>query len=531
MGCFNPVPTYANLPFAGIQIAKSEGDGYNITIDWYRAYSQRLDYNVAYNIYYSTNRDDVFSEGIKFVITNPLQLSATIPDLIPGDVYYFSVRGTSFPINDVNLSQLPVVNGLAMYPEGMLLQDISETDTIIPVSDVETFPSYGLLLIGAEIIGYSSVDIPGSTLISSPGQRGLFSTEARPHAIDGYDGYVNRDPLVYHFAGFEELNQSVMLEENNFNSFKYNHTSTDGYMEKDLIVMPDHDASDCLNEKFKRYDYSGYHRTRPEDYISGKCIGTYFGGEHYCADGYNGVSGPIRGLTFNDHNSQREELILETTGEPMVLLKRQTSGKVSMHYNNHKESTTYRGIDNHGTEMVIGYEQFRNVRRSDGRIMVRFDPTKEDIKREEMGLENDFVPNGWTLPYPMLDDGDVLIRFNRDGTEEFRYEIINITRNKTLLNNDGRQVFTAVRVRKTDPIVQFRAVYDTSLIPQEVTTSIGMVTGSIPPHIHRVVISSDTITSIEQINQTTNVVQGHSHPVINGIICPTLGHDHLLILP
>ena len=53
MGCFNPIPTYANPPFAGIKIASSLGDGYTIKIDWYQAYSQRLDYNVAYNIYYS----------------------------------------------------------------------------------------------------------------------------------------------------------------------------------------------------------------------------------------------------------------------------------------------------------------------------------------------------------------------------------------------------------------------------------------------------------------------------------------------
>jgi len=530
MGCFNPVPTYANPPFAGIKIASSLVDGYTVKIDWYQAYSQRLDYNVAYNIYYSSDRESVFDEGIKFVVSNGTQTTGNIPDLIPGDVYYFAVRGTSFPINDVNLMQLPVINNVSVYPEGLLLQDISATDTVIPIMDADTFPSYGLIQAGGEIIGYSSVDFVNSSLISSAAQRGMFGTEARQHNVDGYDGYVQRDPIVRHYKGFEECNKSVMLEENDFGPYKYAHVAGDGYKEKDHIVYPDTDIPDCLNENFKKYDYAGYHRTRPEDYIGGKCIGTYFGGEHYCADGYDSVGGPIRGLGFDDHQNQREEILLETYGMPMVLMKRQTSGKVSRHYDNKKENTIYRGLDNHGTDMVVGYEQFFNSRRSDGRILVRFDPTKEDIKREEMGLENEFIVNGWTLSYPMIKDGDVLIGYNRDGTPEFRYEIINVTRNKTFGNNDGRQIFTAVRVRKTDPINQFRVIHDTSLMPQTVNTGIGMVPGSIPPHLHEIVIN-EGIMSLAQVNQNTNIVQGHSHPIQNGVVCEVLGHRHDIILP
>ena len=214
----------------------------------------------------------------------------------------------------------------------------------------------------------------------------------------------------------------------------------------------------------------------------------------------------------------------------MVLIRRQTSGKVSRHYDNKKENTIYRGLDNHGTDMVVGYEQFFNDRRSDGRILVRFDPTKEDIKREEMGLENEFIVNGWTLPYPTIKDGDVLIGYNRDGTPEFRYEIINVTRNKTFINNDGRQIFTAVRVRKTDPINQFRVINDTSMMPQTINTGIGMVTGAIPPHVHEIVIN-EGIMSLQQVNQNTNIVKGHSHPIQDGVVCEVLGHRHDIILP
>lgn len=530
MGCFNPIPTYANPPFGGVKIASAVGDGYNINIEWYQAYSQRLDFNVVYNIYYSTNQESVFDEGIKFVVTNSTQLSLNIPDLTPGDVYYFAVRASSLPINKVNLSQLPVSNGLRIYPEGILLQDISDTDTIIPVMDVETFPAFGLIQVGSEIIGYSGIDIPNSSLISSESQRGMYGSNTRLHRVDGYDGVYFQDPIVRHFKGFEECNKSIMLEENFFSPYKYSFTAEDGYKDKQHIVYPDTDINDCLNEGFKKYSYAGYRRIRPEEYISGNVVGSYFGGEHYCADGYNSVGGRVRGLTYEDHQNQREELLLETYGMPMVLMRRQTSGKVSKHYNNKKENTIHRGLDTYGTDMVVGYKQFFNERRSDGRILVRFDPAKEDIKREEMGLENDFVVNGWTLPYPMIKDGDVLVGFNRDGTPEFRYEIINVTRNKTFVNTDGRQIFTAVRVRKTDPINQFKVIYDTSMMPEELTTSIGMVPGSIPPHVHTIVIN-EGIMSLEQINQNTDIVQGHSHPVENGVVCPVLEHSHDIILP
>lgn len=530
MGCFNPIPTYVNPPFRGIEIAKAVGDGYSITIDWRQAYAQRLDYNVAYNIYYSTNKEDVFDEGIKFVVPNGTQKSITIPDLIPGDVYYFAVRGTSFPINDVNLTQLPSSYGFHVYPEGVLLQDITDYDIEIPVSDVETFPSFGLLQIGGEIIGYSSVDIPNSLLISSFGQRGMFGTIPKMHTVDGYDGDGYKDPLVRHFRGFEEQNTNIMLEENNFDGFKYAFTPDDGYKDKTHIVYPNPEPSDCLNENFKKWDYAGYYRTRPGDYINGSISNSYFGGEHYCADGYNSVGGRLRGIGIDDHQNQREEMLLEIYGRPMVLMRRQISGKVSRHYDNHRENTAYRGLDTYGTDMVTGYEQFFNPRRSDGRILVRFDPTVEDIERTEMGLENKFKPNAWTLSYPQLKDGDVLVAFNRDGTEEFRYEIINVTRNTTIGGIDGRQTFTAVRVRKTDQLVKFPVIYDTSTIPEEVSTSIGMVSGSIPPHIHNIVIN-ENVTSLDQVNQATSMAQGHNHPIKNGVVCEVLGHRHDLILP
>lgn len=530
MTCSFPIPTYVNPPFAGIKIASAVGDGQTISIEWYRATPPLPNYTLAYNVYYATNFEDVFSEGVKFVVIDPEQTSSAITSLIPGDVYYFAVRAAAFPKNKIDLNQLPVIDGTRIYPESSLLTDLPEDGTVIHVSDISLYPPFGIVRIGNEFIGYDSIDLQNSLLISAEHLRGMYNTNIRMHNTDGFDGVEYQNPYVRYFSGFEETNISIMLEENNFDGYKhYPFVPGEGFKEKDSIVYPNTEIPDCFNEDFKRYDYAGYHRTRPEDYIGGKCIGTYFGGESYCATGPNSTGDPIRGLSFEDHQNQREELLLETTGFPMVLLRRQVSGKVSKHYDNHRENTAYRGFDNHGTDMVTGYEQFFNPRRSDGRILVRFDATVEDIERSEVGLENKYKPNGWTLSFPVLKDGDVLISFHRDGTEEFRYEIINVTRNRTMLGVDGKQSFTAVRVRKTDPIYQFRAIHDTSLIPRELTTSISMVHGAIPPHTHTLVINEGILT-LNQINQTTQVSQGHNHPIINGVVQEVLNHTHNLVL-
>jgi hypothetical protein len=266
--------------------------------------------------------------------------------------------------------------------------------------------------------------------------------------------------------------------------------------------------------------------------LAGKCIGSYYGGEHFCADGYDGVGRQVRGLTFQDHMNQREELLLETDGRPCMLFKRMWEGKVSNTYINHRENTAHRGLDNYGTSMVHGYEQYFNDRRSDGKILVRFGPTKENIKRDEAGLENEFVVQCWTLVIPAIKDGDFIIRYDLNGVEEFRYEIIDVERNDTVLEGTGGQKFTAVRVRKTDPIYQVRAIHDTATIPEEVTTSIGMVSGpgGIPPHVHMIKIN-ENITNVNQVNQTTSVMQGHNHPVISGEVQEVLGHTHTIVLP
>lgn len=531
MSCFNPMPLYANPPFRGLRLAASLGDGYTVRLNWYKAIPDRTDYTLAYNLYYSSIREDVFTEGIKYVVIDPNQVDGYIRELKPGDVYYFAVRATEFESSRVNLSQLPMAEGYRTYPAGELLTNMAFDSTYIHVRDVELFPNYGIVQVGAEIIGYSSRDLVDGYLITSVAERGLYGTEPRLHTTDGYDGVRwYDDPLVNYFKGFEDDNVAVETEHNAFDA-KYAWNSIDGYkaINNDGILGIDPQPVEDSQEDFLRYCFSGYRRTHPADLLAGKCIGTYYGGEQCCADGYDGVARRIRGLTFQDHNNQREEILLETTGEPVVLVRRQWSGNTSIHYTNTRENTAYRGLDNHGTHMVTGYEQFFNSRRSDGRIMVRFGPAKEDLIRTEAGLESEMTFECWTMAFPPIRDSDFLIRFYEDGAEEFRYEVIDVTRNKTVLLETGAQKFTVKRVRKTDPIYQFGTIRDTSTIPTDVYTSLAG-NASIVPHLHRVRINEGIVT-LSQINQTTSINEGHNHPVRNGVVEVVLGHSHDLMLP
>ena len=535
MTCFIPRPRYPNPPFQGIAFANYQGDGYTVELRWFKAVSNSTDFIIAYNIYYSSIREDVFTEGVKFAVIDPDQTSGFLNEFKPGDVVYFAVRGTLHDAQRISLSGLPSTgNGCRIYPDGMLLSSITDTDLKIPVSDIDLFPPFGVIQIGAELIAYQNIDLPSSSLcLDGYSSRGLFGTEPRLHMPDGYDGVRTYDnPLVRIFEGFEDDNNSVVLTHIKFAHPNHAHTDADGYRTQTDKVTTDLSSSEADQIDFPGFDFAGYRRTDPVALLRGDCLGSYYGGEHFCADGYEGVGRQIRGLGIDDFNNQREEVLLSLTGEPMVLVRRLWEGITCSCVSNTRETPEHRCGRCFGTGFVTGYQQFYNSRRSDSRILVHFDPAPEDLIPMDSGLESEYKPNAWTLSTPIVKDRDFLIRFNKDDTEEFRYEILNVTRNKILLNNVGGQKFVMQRIRRTDPIYQWRAFRNTATMPQTITTSIGMVSGpgGIAPHIHNIVINENTV-SLVQINQTTDVAQGHSHDIINGEVSEVLGHTHTIVLP
>jgi hypothetical protein len=534
MACEEPIPVYVSHAKEGLSGAASQGDGYSIHLQWVPAYPSTQDYKVLYNIYYSTFLREVFKEGVKAVSVDDGYFTGHILELTPGDTYYFAVRAAQYLPAWYDANELPFINShLRTYPEAALLADISDVSSQILVSDIDQFPSRGIIQIGYELIRYSSKDVPNGLLLVS--DRGYFNTNARSHTTDGYDGYIAHDnPFIRFFTGYEEKNDLILQATA---SFKYPHfpfTRGDGYREriKD-ILNTDLSGSDAAQEDFPSYDYSGYHRTDPVALLNGDCLGTYYGGEQYCADGY-GVGFQLRGISLSDVNNQRQEELLELTGEPVVLLRRLTKGVFCSCFESTSENPDQRCPYCYGVGFVAGYEQYYNPRRSDSRILVRFGPTDDEIKIDDDGLESVLLPDCWTLVVPALHSRDVIIRFNEDGTPEFRYEVLSVNRNKLLGSLSGAQKFKARRIRRTDPVYTWKAFENTATQPLKLSTSVAFLPGpggSFLPHSHDIVIS-ENIVNLSQINQTTSVVLGHNHEVRNGVVMDDrLGHTHTVILP
>lgn len=535
MSCIINSPYYTSPLKRGLNLASSLGDGYSMMLLWNQAYPDSISLKVSYNIYFSTEREDVFEEGPKYVSISSTILTNIFTDFTPGDNFYFAVRATEFDPSNINLNNLPDTNpsiaGIKIYPQGILLQNLTDTSMEIFVSDIDLFPHYGVVQVGYELIKYTNIDLVNSSLIVS--DRGFYQTSITQHNIDGYAGLDGYEPKsVLFWKGFEDDNTVVFQAESKFSYPHQIHNDIDGYREKfkDLLTT-DLSAADAENANFRRYDYSGWHRTDPAQVLAGNCINSYIGGEYYCADGYDGVGRQIRGVSINEQNNQRQEVLLSVTGEPCVLLRRLWKGKVCRCMDSSRETPENRCIFCFGTGFQNGYDRFYNVRRSDGNIMVRFDPTNEDLDAQEGGLESKFLPNCWTLTYPTIKDRDVLIRFNQDKNEEFRYEVLNVTRQKFFLNEEARQTFSLQRIRKFDPIYQVPVIRDTSMFPSKLLTSISFVPGlgGILPHTHEVTIN-EGIVSLSQINQLTSVSLGHSHTIINGVVQESFGHVHNLIL-
>jgi len=478
----------------------------------------------------STDENAVFSEGVKFVCDGYTQ--ADISNLSPGQLYHFAVRAVEYT-SAVNVSQLPTAyDNLKIYPNSYLRANISDTASLIPLIDISDFPNYGIIQIGVELINYLSKDSLNNNLnlTNISLQRGYLNTIASIHNVDGYDGYETWvPPYASYLLGKEESNTKVFPCQNRFEYPNYQRTDADGYHQVKVdLLTSDLSGSDEYNENFSPYDYAGWHRTDPVQLLNGECVGSYIGGEQFCADGYESVGGVLRGFSLQEQNNQRQEMLLSITGEPVVLIKRMRTGITCSCYTPGKEYADDRCPKCYGSKFVLGFEQFFNPRRSDGRIMARFSPADEDVKMQDAGLESEMLADVWTLTVPTIKDRDILVRFDQDGNEEFRYEVLSVNRNKTVNALQGGQKLRVQRIRKYDPAYKITVFRDTSTMPTTKTTLPGSTTG-IPSHSHTYVINEHNVSTF---NQTSGIAFGHNHKIIFNTatnrleVLPTLGHTH-----
>jgi hypothetical protein len=538
MVCDPSVPFYVPAIVRGLKNVATKGDGYTMILEWNKAYPNPSAYSLAYNIYYSTFEENLFWTQPKFVSIATNQ-KTEIVDFIPGDVCYFAVRATQYDPSWYNINLLSsdtsqIDTNLKIYPETLLLEDINDEQLIIPITDIDLYPAFGIIQVGYELIRYLSKDIPNCTLLVS--ERGFMNTEPRFHTIDGYDGYEFLDPIIKFYKGIEEDNNFSIQKICSFYDPNYAFTVQDGYRERNLVgqLTTDLDYSDQERIDFRAYDFSGWHRTDPSMLFKGECLDTYIGGENFCADGYLGIDRQVRNIPLSEQVDRLQEYLLEDvgTGEPVVLLRRLWAGITCSCFEPNREYPEPRCPRCLGSSFIGGYDQFYNPRRSDRRILVRFGPAEEDLKMEDGGLESTIIYDCWTLTVPTLRDRDVIIRFNEDGTEEYRYEILSVTRNKLLYSQNGKQSFRVQRIRKTDIIYQWKPLRNAEFYPLQITTTVGLLRGSnntMIPHTHEIVVN-ENISSINQINQTTNISANHNHEVRSGAIIDTLGHSHQIIL-
>ena len=523
---------YANPIMSGLDQVRSLGDGYTINMAWFLAYPDSVTNKIAYHLYYSTAKDKVYSEGVKFVIIDGAT-SANIIDLTPGQDYWFSVRPVEYnPSFATYLSNLPIAHdNVRFYPSSILRADISAFDLIIPLLDVDGFPAPGILKIGIELIQYLAVDTVNKNLIvSSINGRGFNFTPITLHTISGFDGYNTYSPIVSDFTISEDSRYDAIFACQS--RFEYPHfpfTLIDGYHQvlTDLLST-DLSAADAANITFPAYDSAGYHRTDPVQLLNGTCVGSYIGGEQGCIDAYGNFN-IFRGFSLQDQNTQRQDQLLSITGRPAVLIRRVQTGITCSCYLTSSEYPDDRCPFCYGTKFVFGYEQYFDPRHSDGRIQVRTGPTEENLKMYEAGMESEFPLDIWSLTVPTIKTRDVLVLFDQNDNEEFRYEVAGVTRNNTINGLDGGQHLKSFRIRKFDPAYQIRIFRNTSDFPTKLNTSLGFSVG-LPPHSHEIVIN-EKVLSVTQINQTTALSQGHNHPIINGVVMTVLGHTHTIILP
>jgi intein/homing endonuclease len=180
-----------------------------------------------------------------------------------------------------------------------------------------------------------------------------------------------------------------------------------------------------------------------------------------------------------------------------------------------------------GTGFVQGYVQFFNPRRSDRRILVRVDPATDDLSIiDRGGFEPVYEPDAWTLPFPQIKDRDVVVRFIEDTLEEWRYEVLNVTRNKVLFTQTGAQKFKLKRMPKDDEIYQFPIIRNTAPIPVTMQTSINSTPG-IVAHSHGIIVPQGA--SLLTLKVATLESQGHNHIIYNGIVQSVLNHTHIIV--
>ena len=524
----------------GLVSAVDMGVGTEVNLAWKEAAPRSDGYKVLYNVYYSTLDDDlktITKDNTEVLLDGYPQYvvdgySMTVKGLAPNDTHYFAVRAFDYNTTYFTLSGLYLADtDVYYYPETSMDGYLDEYGTTLNVVSTDGFPDYGVLFVGTELISYSGLTATTFTGLN----RGTANTNAQ---------YLADATPVYLWKNNEDTNTTVLQATPTFQKPNYaityvlgdgygfdgyrdgydGYAYTDGYLAIRGQPFDNNTTSVFQNDQegdFSRFPYCGtYYRRSAQNFLQGQCSGSYFGGMKKNSNG-----DLVRSNNLYDEMNNREELILESTGEPVYIFRRMWTGTRCHCQMSRREHQQGRCPTCFSTGFVAGYLPLFNDRRPDLKFLIRVDPTTDDLLNNPQGLEPDYKPSGWTLAYPGIKDRDVIVRFNPEGTQEYRYEILNVTRNRVLFSNPGQQKFTMQRFPKTDIIYQVPIIWD--YLPYAVVgnTSIES-TDVIAPHSHEIVIPSGQ--SASDLSFMTLESEDHNHAVYNGKVVPAAGHTHTL---
>jgi len=443
VACFSK-PSWVHRP--GITLVEDVGNGMGVNIAWEEARPADYTQQIHYNIYYATTRFDVLSAP-KAVTTDR---AGTI-NIPPSNVYYFAVKAAEFD-TDWDITELTQISeNIYQYPTSRtLLNNLPATQDgyYIYVDSVDDYPSNGELLIDQEIIRYGALDTINNAFVVDGYNRAITLTQVAEHEagadVELWHGVEDGNTIIRMgtAAWFDVVPRNVdEIGQPNVDADGYRAANTDN-------ITTDLSASDTSTADFPNYDYKGYHRPSIQATLSGECVSSYVGGE------FDGG----RGLFFQDRNLARLDAQLQVTGENVLLFKRKWTGKRCKCIGLRREHQRTRCSSCFGTGFSGGYDRFINTRaisesysNSQGYIKARIYPYVDDVKLDVgQGLTSPVELNAWTIVYPAIKDRDVIIRYNEDGAEEFRYECLNVTRNRLLFGESGKQEFRMLRMDKTD---------------------------------------------------------------------------------
>lgn len=422
--------------YQGIERAADVGDGTSTEVSWPQIATRSHQSEGFALIYQSTNRLNTF-DGLPAYLAAPGIRNGLITGLTTGTTYSFAVRAMESYINSVDVTGMELIDpdGVYIIPAAVTVtQQILPSDGNIYVSSVSGYPEKGFLFVGSEIIRYTAINVSDKAFVVSPSGRGVSGTTA--------GAYLPGDSVQLFLQCTDSNTAIVMATPSYSDGYEY-----DRQINNEGLVVTDYSDND--NQFTLPFDFCGYHRAMPDQTLNGQddCP-SYLGGE----------SNGFRGMNLFERLVANEEILLTTTGEPVVLLKRIWNGQTCSCLDARRTHPKITSCPNcYGTGYVGGYTQFINNRRNDTLILAAFAETTEDLKLgSHESLMQDVEPSAWTLPIPAIRDRDLIIRFDFTGDMEFIYEVLNTSKEKAIFRHYTRQRLSLKRLDKTNHVYRFR---------------------------------------------------------------------------